>query len=453
MLPSVREFSDDEFVEQPWNPARCNLHSRAQRHADSVVVFVHGWSGSGYKSWHIFPKLLFENTTHDVAVFDYASGLRSFLRRGSDVSIHVDRLVRCIADLCTVYKDVHLICHSMGGIVAKDAIARYLSSDLKPGRSHGIVPLASVSYFGTPLIGTPLANIFLAWWFRERKWLRNNSQSRQFADQFIIDQVQTNLHSPLADQQYFIPFKGWKATGDKVVPRTSSTSGMPTSQTVPILGGHLRISKPKNITDPQALGVVQFIEETHTERQRLREKDFLTRRELTIDSRRILARLWNADRDPECSRYYFDALTDCTDSASSFHNVVHDQRERIDLGSRPEILFVVYPTEASPKLDESQAEIAKERVRNPLLTVSISPVGASARQQADEFTAALAGHDWARELLHCLPASNTSELYAIFCDVLNAVKSQVNAFLGTSPGGHWDEPENDNFDWSARSRI
>jgi triacylglycerol esterase/lipase EstA (alpha/beta hydrolase family) len=108
-----------------------NLHQHEEpRSVDSLVIFVHGLNGSGYKTWGIFPELAFNGEvsplTVDVAIFDYFSGKRRWKRVKPRANLVANTLAQCIAEVQPDYHQIYVVAHSMGGLIAKDAVRLYL---------------------------------------------------------------------------------------------------------------------------------------------------------------------------------------------------------------------------------------------------------------------------------------------------------------------------------------
>lgn len=126
--------------------------------ADQLVVFVHGLTGSDStwrnESGKSFPQLLIENETikdqFDFGFFDYYSKLFSIpaplnwlgkilskftknkaykLEKNLHVNEIADLFSTYLSEYAKQYKSIVLICHSMGGLIAKSLIVHHAESE------------------------------------------------------------------------------------------------------------------------------------------------------------------------------------------------------------------------------------------------------------------------------------------------------------------------------------
>ena len=89
------------------------------------VVLVHGLAGHGNKTWNTFAPRIYSNSQldADVGVFNYRSGWRRRPLNSPELGLVVEELVSELTKLPHVR--IHLVGHSMGGLVAQEAYARY----------------------------------------------------------------------------------------------------------------------------------------------------------------------------------------------------------------------------------------------------------------------------------------------------------------------------------------
>lgn len=72
--------------QDPSETGRLKFYRHAGRRPETLVLLVHGLGGRGSQTWEDLPELLLDQDAQlpgrpvDVAVFDYASGLRRLRR-------------------------------------------------------------------------------------------------------------------------------------------------------------------------------------------------------------------------------------------------------------------------------------------------------------------------------------------------------------------------------------
>ncbi len=133
-------------------------------HSDTAVVFIHGLGGA-YATWKDFANTLhnewkendafnlkydhYYNTTKEYPVYSFI--VKSFLGKSIEqLSKHLDSFIRTT---CKYYKNIILVCHSMGGLVARKYIVDLLNKERDLGKIKALITYA------TPHLGSNLANI------------------------------------------------------------------------------------------------------------------------------------------------------------------------------------------------------------------------------------------------------------------------------------------------------
>lgn len=145
-----------------------------------ALVFIHGLGGSSLDTWGRFPELFFEDPElpqyFDIFYFDYESKAidpLSILGLRTLASIH--DMARALRDTintdCREYDEIVLVCHSMGGLIARC----YLIEERKEGRS--IERVKQLLLFASPFSGSSLATVgkYISWRNRNLKQLCKNS--------------------------------------------------------------------------------------------------------------------------------------------------------------------------------------------------------------------------------------------------------------------------------------
>ncbi|EPH11251.1 hypothetical protein HMPREF9713_01736 [Myroides odoratimimus CCUG 12700] len=132
--------------------------------SDTVIVFIHGLGG-GYTTWKKFANILHEewkendafslkydhyyNNTVEIPVYSFFT--KSFFGDNIEtLSRHLDSVIR---SLCKYYENIILICHSMGGLIARKYIIDLLNKERDLGKIKALITYA------TPHLGSSLANV------------------------------------------------------------------------------------------------------------------------------------------------------------------------------------------------------------------------------------------------------------------------------------------------------
>lgn len=118
-----------------------------------LILFIHGLFG-GDNTWGNFENLLTKHEReifedYDVKFFEYNSGLLQnpkIQRIADDLRAHIENTY-------IQYNDITLVCHSMGGLVAK----QYLTKEVKFYRP-ATLKVKKVIFYDTPHNGADLAN-------------------------------------------------------------------------------------------------------------------------------------------------------------------------------------------------------------------------------------------------------------------------------------------------------
>lgn len=124
-----------------------------------AVVFVHGLGG-GSRTWGQFGDLVRNDhelsNGFDVLHYSFPTALIAipFIRKAPRIQTLADGLLTFLHTTCSVYERVHLVCHSLGGLVARHGALRKIkeASDRKPS-------LDTLTLFAVPCNGAGLASI------------------------------------------------------------------------------------------------------------------------------------------------------------------------------------------------------------------------------------------------------------------------------------------------------
>lgn len=164
--------------------------------SNTAVVFVHGLGG-GYTTWKDFANTLHDewiesdsfslkydhyyNNVKEIPVYSFF--VKSFLGKSIDkLSAHLDSFIRTT---CKYYKNIILVCHSMGGLVARKYIIDLLNKERDLGKIKALITYA------TPHLGSSIAN-------RCKTILYNPLSIFRFASLRLLTQIKDlSRNSPL----------------------------------------------------------------------------------------------------------------------------------------------------------------------------------------------------------------------------------------------------------------
>lgn len=263
------------FKRFSFNEALLNLHQHSgDRYAKRVIVFVHGLGGNGYTTWGKFPGFVFDDLSRDpvdVAIFDYFSGQRRRVVERPTLAVIAEILTERLQELSKRYDEIFVVAHSMGGLIAIDALRHYIAQrEEEPGLLRG---LAGVIFIATPFNGSPLAETpVIRELLAESEQLSPGSSYQQELRQFINDNVDTISRTELAPDKHKLPL--WAIVGgfDRVVHRSSATYGVDEDQIrTAVDRGHRSVVKPEEPTSEVVTWVREIVDEISSLRTNIRD--------------------------------------------------------------------------------------------------------------------------------------------------------------------------------------
>ena len=215
---------------------------------EKLILFIHGFLG-GDDTWGNFENLLSKHekevfTSYDVEFFDYpTSALRS-----PTIQVLADGLRTEIEEVYIDYNEIVLVCHSMGGLVAK----QYLINEIKIHKPESL-KVKKVIYYATPHLGTQLANYVKIVPYEHK-------QIKQMARDSDL-MVSINTDDAVLKVDDYVCARYIIAENDKVVERTSAQAFYANSDSRTLLGfGHIDCCKPTNdMEDKRYLVLKNFI--------------------------------------------------------------------------------------------------------------------------------------------------------------------------------------------------
>jgi predicted ATPase len=210
-------------------PVRVDFRNQG---ADSAIVFVHGFGGHAAETWGDFPRFLMERSDlgdWDVFGIGYSSSLRIDLARVWTADPRLDTLGYYLRTTLALppldrYKRVALVAHSMGGLIAQQAL---LDERCRSRISH-------VFLFGTPSAGLGRASFVRS--------LKQQTRDLHEGGEFIT-RLRSAWNAMCALGE---PFAMCVVAGerDAFVPTTSSLEPFPDSVRFVVPGDHLTMIKP-----------------------------------------------------------------------------------------------------------------------------------------------------------------------------------------------------------------
>lgn len=232
-----RFIQADPITPQPFEGCGLHIHQHPEQPAaETLIVFVHGWSGGGYSTWAQLPSALYRDDTlkADVGLFDYVSGLRRRPRNNPDLDLVVLELLDEIRDL-TGYRHLAFVCHSMGGQIATAALRRSFErhdgDQALPGRTSCLITL------GSPRAGTKwvLTRYFPT---KDQPYLLLHGSIAGLNNQFLTNYVDISLEGELTTRTFHIPHFVGVGSADGVVDVFSAGFSIPDGQKRAFRGNH-----------------------------------------------------------------------------------------------------------------------------------------------------------------------------------------------------------------------
>jgi pimeloyl-ACP methyl ester carboxylesterase len=221
------KFEHSPDSTEPFTNSSLHVYRRTdiERH-DAIVVLIHGLSGSGQDTWrHLGPALYASSVLRmDVGIFDYPSGTRWRPTNNSTPDDAVRLLMQELTDL--PYSRIHLVGHSMGGVIASSAMRRSFTLQLVGRRL--IDKVRSLTLLATPRAGSRRVPPIGAVW-PDGRYIATHAEVQADNDAFLKERVDMQLDTPRS-REFFVPVLVAAAAGDPWVDSFSSTYGVPEAQ-------------------------------------------------------------------------------------------------------------------------------------------------------------------------------------------------------------------------------
>jgi pimeloyl-ACP methyl ester carboxylesterase len=215
------------------------------------VLFVHGLNGSRYTTWGKFPSLFFEDhPSVDLALYDYASGLRRIRRAGS---VRPEDQATLLAEAIREedYAQTVLIGHSMGGLLCVAAVRKMIESEFRTKDGVPVIDrIAGMILMATPLAGSLRARRPLSWLSCDGRILAAHSQFVAGNQAFNTNKLVTNCtEAGAVGRRHCVPTYAVTGFRDKWADRYSSVVGIPDNQIKHVGASHTQVTKPSGRED------------------------------------------------------------------------------------------------------------------------------------------------------------------------------------------------------------
>ena len=240
---NLEETESETLENKPKTPNKELVTKfRESENANSVILFVHGFSGDAENTFSQAPKLLINNKGGldgwDMFPLGYSSNVvpemgKSVWACATDIERNSDFLLTSIKNKFSKYKRIAIVAHDLGGIVVQQAILELDKYDL--GR------ISHVMFYATPSYGLPeikLQNFFT--YGNDEKDLKEGSR--------YMRNLRNRWDEAFSDD-YPFTFKTVAATKDEYVPISSSLEPFPKKYREIIEGDHFSIVQIRNEND------------------------------------------------------------------------------------------------------------------------------------------------------------------------------------------------------------
>ncbi len=214
---------------------------RETENSNSVILFVHGFSGDAENTFSEAPKLLMANEEMngwDMFPLGYSGNVvpemgKNIWACASDIKRNSDHLLTSIKNKFSRYKRIAIVAHDLGGIVAQQALLELEKEDLDR--------ISHVLFFATPSNGLPeieLKNFFT--YGNEEKELKERSP--------YMGRLRNSWEEKFQNK-YPFTFKTIAATKDEYVPITSSLEPFPKEYQEIIEADHFSLVQINDVND------------------------------------------------------------------------------------------------------------------------------------------------------------------------------------------------------------
>ncbi|MDX2044168.1 MAG: alpha/beta hydrolase [Acidobacteriota bacterium] len=138
-----------------------------------AIVFIHGLGGNAKTTWGLFPELIkndpYLGKNYDIDLYGYSTKLFSlpFFNLSPRVQRLAEGLKTFLNNRYSDYDEVTLVCHSLGGLVARQYVLdQTLDLVLRTSSNNDTVKIRRLLLYATPNTGSEIANVgkSVTWW-------------------------------------------------------------------------------------------------------------------------------------------------------------------------------------------------------------------------------------------------------------------------------------------------
>jgi pimeloyl-ACP methyl ester carboxylesterase len=325
--------------------------------ATSLIVLIHGWGG-GPRTWANLAEVLSTDADlqSDVGVFEYVSGLGRLLTlAGAEVYDLAQQLADEIRD--SAYETVELVGHSMGGIIARHVVKRLYDGEGFPYTS--VRKVGALGLFAVPLDGVGLvAHITPR---SDARALAANTQTMGEVDTFFLNKVQIDDREISTTKEIVLPCYSVIGTSDRIVPRRSSTHGIPSHQRKSVGGGHRAVAKVGDAESKTYIWLRNKLLQSRSQRPAMLR---------TLASRNRQDLIVSID-GPKSDQTWNRAFELAVDVAQRTHSVKVVARAAFD-GDSPDLRIIIISDASSKSITEAASTLAlKDERDSPRLLVAL----------------------------------------------------------------------------------
>jgi len=253
--PAFSPFRNDPLV----------IHRRTRGQDRAIIIFVHGFGGNRYTTWGKFPQFMFADFPKesrpelDLGFYEYRTAFRR-LRFTRSIALKKEAgiLADIVRDL-TDYRKIILIVHSMGGILAKAAIANLIGRN-DPNARTALTKIVGLIMLATPQAGSSWIPPFLGWLTNDTRVLANHNELLADIDTVFNEHVVSRV-SDFRPDRILIPTWVVLAAEDLWVKAFSARLGMTSQQQKLVRASHTEIVKPEHCQSDAYLWVKDQIKD------------------------------------------------------------------------------------------------------------------------------------------------------------------------------------------------
>lgn len=245
----------------------------------NIVVFVHGLRGTRYGYWGKFPSLLSSDRSDlDVGMYYYETALR---RIGFWRSIELSREAEVLAGVLrslAAYDGILLVTHSMGGLLAKGAIAALIDGN------HAAVlrKIRALVLLASPQLGSLRVPRVLTALSADARALQPHNQYITDVDQRLRARIDCSLRGDPRTKGN-IPMAAVVASNDFWVDPLSARVGIPAAQCMTVRGTHRTIIQPTRPDEDAYQFVARFLAKVAGAEEAFEDSDIRVKCEAPAD--------------------------------------------------------------------------------------------------------------------------------------------------------------------------